>query len=103
LIYEPDGRWIYLDTGIEFAGRLWYGWDTTNSYHYRVLQREMYDLQSDPRETRNIAGSGTTEEGELDARLREWIDRVYAHRPRPRGQERSREAIELMRSLGYVD
>ena len=102
LIYEPDGRWIYFDVGIEFVGRLWYGWSTTNSYRYRVLQRELYDIVADPHETRNLVGTNSAVESDLETRLRDWIDRVYADRPRPRSQEHSPETIELMRSLGYV-
>ncbi len=39
--------------------------------HYRT---ELYDLEVDPKELRNLAGSGAAEEQELRSQILAWVD-----------------------------
>jgi len=62
----------------------------------------LFDLRSDPGETRNLIGTGLAEESWLRARLVEWIE----HTSREVESERvelDRETREHLEALGYVD
>ena len=102
LAFAEDRR--YADRG--------YAFDTTRRIHsirkgrFKLIRYpghgrdffELYDLEEDPRETRNIAA----ERPELRVRLTEDLDAWYdgSHEnPAPAPSEREREGL---RSLGYL-
>jgi len=107
LIHDVDERWIYLDVEVEGLARRWRRGVFTlgDKYRCRVMQPELYDLMQDPLETRNLAGTGLPVEQELADRLWDWQATSYAA-GESRGvaaAEMSREDIEAMRALGYVE
>ena len=63
---------------------------------------ELYDLGTDPGETRNLAEAEHERTTELFARLRTWMDDTGAGREVPR-MELSEDDIEGLRALGYVE
>ncbi len=66
--------------------------------------RELFDLQADPGELVNLAGSGDRGE-ELLVRLEEWIDQhtVPAGQPSQETQDFYRNLQKRLRALGYID
>jgi len=81
----------------------------------RVLGRELYHLESDPAETRNIAPHQAERVAELEPQLLEWMaldpdPDLYegvvptdARNYGPRFRVPNAEEIEKLRSLGYVE
>jgi arylsulfatase A-like enzyme len=61
----------------------------------------LFDLRSDPRETRNLIGGGDPEEPRLRARLVEWIERT-SRSAESEEVELDAETEEHLRALGYV-
>jgi choline-sulfatase len=88
-----------------------FGWSPLRSlesarYHYiEAPEPELYDLQSDPREEHNVI----SKEAKTAQTLRQQLQNLIAHfQPSSEGQKSassggpSAEAIEKLRSLGYV-
>jgi len=61
----------------------------------------LFDLRSDPGETRNLIGGGAPEEAWLRARLVDWIEEVSLQAP-SNGVELDVETKEQLEALGYV-
>lgn len=93
---------LYAET---LAPRLDFGWSDLRAWregrykYIRAPRPELYDLQSDPEETRNIAGA----HADVVARMRNDLDRAVG----AFGEAESRrapdaETAERLRALGYV-
>lgn len=89
----------------EYGGRFDRDWRSIRVGPWRLLEDsrgnvELYDLASDPRETRDLARESPGIVADLRARLAEW---VASH---PEGEkipvEESRERDAALRALGYV-
>jgi arylsulfatase A-like enzyme len=67
---------------------------------YRIAKEELYDHQSDPLETRNVAESFP----EVTRRLREELLTQYppGEEKRPANMATDTETLERLRSLGYI-
>jgi arylsulfatase A-like enzyme len=98
----PSSAPLYAET---LAPRLDFGWSELRSWrdgkfkYVRAPRPELYDLDADPAETRNLAGSSP----EVAARLSSALDSALAGM----GDAESRrgpdpEAVERLRALGYV-
>jgi len=64
---------------------------------------EVYDLIADPGETRNLAASGPPALADLEGRLAAWRQAWSGAETAGAGVKLSREQMERLRSLGYVD
>ncbi|MCB1054241.1 MAG: sulfatase [Acidobacteria bacterium] len=63
--------------------------------------RYLYDLRTDPHETRNLAGTGLAQEEELQRALHGWLSqRRQLDRPRP--VDLTQEDIDKLKALGYL-
>jgi len=69
------------------------------------VKEELYDLASDPRETRNLAADSVTERDRLRARLDAWLERMAARGAGRRAERAKLDAatVEELRGLGYVE
>jgi arylsulfatase A-like enzyme len=71
--------------------------------HYeRGRALELYDLDKDPQELNNLANIKIDKRQELEHKLTEWIQR---HKPRYAASEKesvSKETIDQLRNLGYI-
>jgi arylsulfatase A-like enzyme/Flp pilus assembly protein TadD len=92
---------VYLET---FYPRENFGWAALTGFvsgpwkYIDAPKRELYDLPSDPREEKNLAGQGTTAD-ELKARLQAALkDGTASAKRTPSESDKAR-----LRSLGYVD
>jgi arylsulfatase A-like enzyme len=63
---------------------------------------ELYDLEDDPGETRNLAEVEHERAAALFARLRSWMDGAGGTRGAPR-MELSEDDVEALRALGYIE
>ncbi|MEQ8763772.1 MAG: sulfatase-like hydrolase/transferase [Planctomycetota bacterium] len=67
---------------------------------------ELYDLEADPREMKNLAGRKLPIEDHLQAALFKWRRALTADAPEREGEERlellSPETLESLRRLGYI-
>jgi len=68
-------------------------------YDTRTRQVQLYDLDQDPRETRNLRETQPEIAGALLDRLTAFLERPAASAP---GRELTVEQLEALRSLGYV-
>ncbi len=64
---------------------------------------ELYDLDLDPHERRNLVGSGLPAEGALQAALRQWADANAAAALRPGAEALDDEMRAQLEALGYVE
>ena len=62
--------------------------------------RELYDLEVDPAESRNVIDELPKVAARLNAELAAWSASIPSHAPPP---ERDEEQLEMLRALGYVD
>ena len=105
LVSDIAEHWPHVDVGVEALARAWTRLDLPSlKYRARVVRRELYDLEEDPGETVNLAGTGLAVEAELAKELTAWMDWVYgpgsmlgAHR-----EELTEEMLEDLRGLGYL-
>ena len=69
------------------------------------VEEELYDLASDPRETRNLAAEAPAERDRLRARLDAWIERMAASGSGRRAPRAALDeaTVEELRELGYVE
>jgi arylsulfatase A-like enzyme/Flp pilus assembly protein TadD len=101
---DATGDLAYSETFYPFSS---FGWSPlhameTERFHFiEAPKPELYDLEADPRETRNIA----TEQPATVAVLREKMQARLAHNPFARTDARARslspDAEQKLRSLGY--
>jgi arylsulfatase A-like enzyme len=73
----------------------------TRDFKYIQTGPELYDLKTNPRETKNLAGRGLAVERELADLLRQWLANRRPH-PEARPVEPSDEEKARLRALGYV-
>lgn len=79
-----EGRWKFIET-------------------LRTGQRELFDLERDPREQQNLAPTDVERARGFSARLRRWADEESA-RARPRAaRPRDPQETEALRALGYAE
>ena len=72
-------------------------------YDFVTEQREFFDLERDPHETRNLSPSGTDEEEVFAAAVSRFTtQRLRAGRP-PIGKELDEDLSERLRALGYLE
>ncbi len=65
---------------------------------------ELYDLAADPGESRDLHAAHPDVAGRLRARARDYLERCSARRSKTGPPEKiSKEALERLRALGYVD
>ncbi len=104
LILDPRREFLYVDAGVERLGRLLAGEEEPCGFRFRVNRRELYDLDADPDEATNLAGSRPELQAGLEERLWARLDRIY----RPGAGAEIQEAdlspvqIQRLRALGYV-
>jgi arylsulfatase A-like enzyme len=95
------GREAYLETKHTELLRGWsplHGVRTERWKYVRAPRPELYDLLSDPGETRNLV----EEHGEVAARLAARLDEMLAAEVAPAVLTMEDEVAEQLRSLGYV-
>jgi len=63
--------------------------------------RELFDLETDPGETTNLAESEPARAAELAARVQDWRERNPAPEADP--EPTPEDAVDALRALGYVD
>ncbi|MBI3666425.1 MAG: sulfatase-like hydrolase/transferase, partial [Acidobacteria bacterium] len=68
--------------------------------HSTAGKRELYDLSKDPDETRNLYTADDGASKDLEARLNQWLQTVPPETPAP--FKLNKEALERLRSLGYI-
>jgi arylsulfatase A-like enzyme len=105
MILDVDERWLAFDATVERAARLWSGGDELSRYRARKMNRELYDLTTDPAEEKNLSGRVPAVEDRLEKTLWEWMEATYREgrsRQTILGEidEETRKALE---ALGYVE
>ncbi len=102
--WDP-GRPAYSETFYPFSS---FGWSPLRSLHsarYHFIEApdpELYDLQADPQEQHNLVSQESTTAASLRKQLQELISRYQPSRAQEQTSGPSAEAIEKLRSLGYV-
>lgn len=103
---DPESATAYSETFYPFSSFGWNPLRGLESGRYRYIEApraELYDLRSDPGETRNLA----SEQPAVAAVLKEKLGALQARAPAPRragptDPGLSPETIEKLRALGYV-
>jgi arylsulfatase A-like enzyme/Flp pilus assembly protein TadD len=101
----PEDRAAYAETFYPLASFGWSPLRSVQTAHYQYVEApipELYDLEADPKQSKNLfavqAGRAET--------LRSKLDELTQRHPPPdladAGQARSPEEIEKLRSLGYI-
>jgi len=97
----PSGPAVYSET---FYPRYHFGWSelfavTEARYRYvRAPRRELFDISSDPKETKNLAG----ERSSVLAGMDRWLEQEIALGSAPKPEEVPRDVREKLQALGYV-
>ncbi len=104
LILDVDEHWLPFDAVVERLARLWIPEGTYNAYRYRRIERELYDLETDPEERRNLAAEGSPVIDELEGELWAWMESTYYEGRNRDGLdiEQDPEALDALRALGYI-
>jgi arylsulfatase A-like enzyme/Flp pilus assembly protein TadD len=101
---RPAGRRNLAETMLPYLG---YGWSPLRAYvdgsfkYIEAPRAELYDLDADPGETRNLISSNQAMAGQLRQRLSESVGRLSSSVPKS-PQKVDAETSERMRSLGYL-
>lgn len=105
LIMDFRRETFALDALIEAFGELWMPEDFFNPYRYRSSVFELYDLQDDPGERKNVASQEPQIVEELSEALWLWMDTaLYEGRHHESQQAGIDPAIqEALRALGYTE
>jgi len=75
----------------------------SDRWHYiSTMRPELYDLDRDPGELDNVIDQFPQEAAQLDQRLQDILDGPTGDRPQHDTAVRDEEAIQRLRSLGYV-
>jgi arylsulfatase A-like enzyme len=71
----------------------------------RPEQRDVYDLEVDPGETRNVYGMYPDVEARFESVLRQHLERIGGEKSRDEtgGWEHSDEVVRRLRALGYIE
>jgi arylsulfatase len=83
LVLRADARWRPIDAPLEAAALAWTVRERFSPYRCRRMDHEFYDLERDPREEHNLAGTEPELEERLAHALWEWLD--AASEPRAAG------------------
>ena len=75
-------------------------YDNREAY-YHARARYLFDLDADPREKKNLMGSGLAEEDELAALLSRWREDKLGHQPD--SLELTEEQKNQLQALGYTE
>ncbi|HZO51870.1 MAG TPA: sulfatase-like hydrolase/transferase, partial [Bryobacteraceae bacterium] len=65
-------------------------------------RRDLYDMVSDPRESKNLWSSNTDVALEMDGLLRDWVTRSTRQRPVTRVIPQERNLLRRLKALGYA-
>jgi len=106
LIYDVDEYWVYFDRIVEARLKFWRQKNGINPYRSRVYKTELYDLDSDPGETRNLSPSELPVEDRLRTLLFEWTDSGnYQIDSKELYDEKKldKDTLEMLKALGYVN
>jgi len=90
VLFKPEKKSLRVD-----------GWKLI--IHPESGREELYDLRADPGEQTDLAAARPEALAGLQARLREWMERMTAERAvREERRELSRREVEALKSLGYI-
>jgi len=89
-------------------GRPFYGWAShaVRDYPWKYIDspevdlRELYDLEGDPQELRNLIGDEPQQAREMSTMLSDWLEQTERFEVEP--EELSPRRIEELKSLGYL-
>ena len=102
---ERSPRPAYAETFYPFSS---FGWSPLRSlqderHHYiQAPEQELYDLTADRAETSNLAGPNQSAAARLAGELQRLVNRYQADAPKTAEGDLDPDAIEKLRSLGYV-
>jgi len=106
LIFDVNEYWVYFDKIVESRLRFWEQKMDINPYRSRVFKTELYDLENDPGETRNLIASGLVEEDKLRGLLFEWLDsgnyQISSDEVNYK-EKLDKDTVEKLKALGYVN
>jgi arylsulfatase A-like enzyme/predicted Zn-dependent protease len=100
-----EGGWAYSET---FYPRFHYGWSDLKSYQdrkYKLIlapELELYDLENDPGEQRNLADTNPQVTRDLFARATQFIDRASKNAVSVDMSRMDEETKQRLAALGYV-
>lgn len=98
----PAHRWVYhesLVADLEYGASELRGYQDKRWKYIRAPRPELYDLQNDPKELKNLAGR----EGDRMRAMEASLDSLLRREPGARAPvAMDAETIEKLRSLGYV-
>ncbi len=105
LILTPLKMAYPLNRIVDQRVRFWLGGPVENSFRTKIAKFELYDMQADPGETNNLAGTGLEAEETERQRLLRWLD---SHPLQMRQQVLTKDELhsdvaDQLRALGYVD
>lgn len=105
LILEAKQGWVATDLAMERLLRIWTGDPLLNTYRCRVTGYELYDLEADPGETKNLAGQGLEAETDLKNILWRWMDTTYRRGAVHdiRHGDLTPKLADQLRALGYLE
>jgi arylsulfatase A-like enzyme len=86
-----------------WAPRTGMGWGMGEGLGRSRDPEYLFDLVKDPRETVNLAGTGTLEAAWLRSRLLAWVERGRPALEEPEQIPMDRETRDRLRALGYVN
>jgi arylsulfatase A-like enzyme len=104
LIISPLKMAYPLNRIVDLRVRFWLGGHVDNRFRTKVLVYELYDMQADPGETNNLAGTGLAAEVEERERLFRWLDRHPLKQPQQflSKDELRPDVVDQLKALGYV-
>lgn len=84
--------------------RFWLGAPVANSYRTKIMLYELYDMQADPGETKDLAGTGLEAEAQERHRLFHWLDEHPVQLPQRflTKEELQPDVVDQLRALGYI-
>jgi|GEM_PF-593038 len=104
LVASPLKMAYPLNRMVGLQVRSWLGSPVTNSYRTKILRYELYDMQADPGETDDLAGTGLEAEQEERERLFQWLDEHPVRLPQRflTKEELQPDVVDQLRALGYI-
>ena len=86
-----------------WAPRTGVGWGMGQGRGRDYNPEYLFDLDSDPAEKENLAGSGSVREGWLRSQLLAWVERGRIHDLAGEMPEMDEETVQRLKALGYLD
>ena len=102
---ERSPRPAYAETFYPFSS---FGWSPLRSvqderFHYiQAPQPELYDMATDPAEKKDLAPTSGADVAKMGSSLQRLVNRYQAGAPESVNSDLSPDAVETLRSLGYV-